>query len=382
MKISYAQNGEDILLWRIFGTERSGVYVDIGAQDPIVDSVTKVFYDQGWSGLNIEPVPVYARSLSEQRPRDITHCLAAGSEPGRLVFFDVKGTGLSTLDREAAQRYRDAGHEVEETEVEILPLDHILQKAGITAIDFLKIDTEGSELEVLKGFSLKRIRPKVVLIEVVVGGVLASLAPEIDRHMEQNGYEKAYFDGLNAYFVAQECGDLRRHFEVPVNVNDGFIPYHLHEARSAWVELEKALNHHIGIIKKQDAVNRKQQRQIEGHVRSIKKLEKTLEQTVHQLGTAQAEKAQLEAHMRHTEAQLHDVNHVQTLMLNSTSWRLTRPLRDMGVLAQKVRRRARRELSRTTGPMAAHVFGKKPETKNVPEHVAWMVSDQPSTKQD
>ena len=66
--ISYAQNFEDVLLWRALGHIEHGCYVDIGAHDPVVDSVSKVFYEHGWRGIHVEPLPVYCDALRRDRP--------------------------------------------------------------------------------------------------------------------------------------------------------------------------------------------------------------------------------------------------------------------------------------------------------------------------
>ena len=77
MFISYAQNMEDVLLWRCFKDLENGTYIDVGANDPSEDSVTKAFYDRGWSGINIEPIQRHHDDLTAQRPRDINLRVAA-----------------------------------------------------------------------------------------------------------------------------------------------------------------------------------------------------------------------------------------------------------------------------------------------------------------
>ena len=80
--ISYAQNYEDVLLARLFGGRTTGFYVDIGAMDPVLDSVTKHFYDLGWHGINVEPVKELFDDLVMQRPRDVNVCAAISDQPG------------------------------------------------------------------------------------------------------------------------------------------------------------------------------------------------------------------------------------------------------------------------------------------------------------
>jgi len=97
MKLSYAQNLEDIILWRVFSDVECGVYIDVGANSPEVDSVTKLFYNAGWRGVNIEPVPSSYEELSEHRPGDINIGKCATSEDGqKLTILKVESTGLST----------------------------------------------------------------------------------------------------------------------------------------------------------------------------------------------------------------------------------------------------------------------------------------------
>ena len=108
MLISYAQNFEDVMLWRALKHVESGFYIDVGANDPEIDSVTKAFYEQGWWGINIEPIPQWFERLQKERPRDINLQLAAGSEPGEITLFEITDTGLSTAEKAFVE-----GHQVE-----------------------------------------------------------------------------------------------------------------------------------------------------------------------------------------------------------------------------------------------------------------------------
>ena len=94
--VSYAQNYEDVMLARAFAGVERGFYVDVGAQDPRFDSVTKAFYDLGWHGINLEPVEHWHRKLVEERPRDTNLCLAAGDHAGAIEFHETDESGLST----------------------------------------------------------------------------------------------------------------------------------------------------------------------------------------------------------------------------------------------------------------------------------------------
>ena len=108
-RISYAQNGEDVRVWRAFH-DRPGIddlssltYVDIGANEPRTLSITASLYDLGWRGLLVEADPQLAEELRAQRPGDIVEQAAAGAQSGSLTFYRVPGTGLGTLDPQEAQ---------------------------------------------------------------------------------------------------------------------------------------------------------------------------------------------------------------------------------------------------------------------------------------
>ena len=86
MFISYAQNFEDIMLWRALGAQTPGTYIDIGALSPDFDSVTRAFYERGWHGLNVEPNPLFFAEIERARPRNINLQAAISDVPGRAVM--------------------------------------------------------------------------------------------------------------------------------------------------------------------------------------------------------------------------------------------------------------------------------------------------------
>ena len=94
---SHSQNLEDVMLFRALKHISAGTYIDVGAWHPQLHSVTKWFYDNGWSGVNVEPSRKFIRLLESRRPRDVNLNVALGREPGLLNFFEVGYTGLSSL---------------------------------------------------------------------------------------------------------------------------------------------------------------------------------------------------------------------------------------------------------------------------------------------
>ena len=122
MLISYAQNFEDVMLWRALGYVTNGFYVDIGAQDPLIDSVSLAFYERGWRGIHVEPTVYYAARLRQQRPEDVVIQAAVGDQAGILPLFEIPDTGLTTLDAKIATQHRDRGLAVHETTTPIVAL--------------------------------------------------------------------------------------------------------------------------------------------------------------------------------------------------------------------------------------------------------------------
>ena len=221
--ISYAQNGEDIMLHRAFKDIQRGFYIDVGAQDPVVDSVTKAFYERGWRGINIEPVAHWYKRLVADRPHDINLQVAASDSAGSLRLFEVEGTGLSTCNAEFARRHREQGLLVTDHTVACVTLDGICSEHQIDLVHFLKMDCEGAELQALRGMSFTKIRPWVVLVEATEPNSTEPTWQEWEPILTGKEYVHVYSDGLNRFYIAREHVELQRSFETPPNALDGAV---------------------------------------------------------------------------------------------------------------------------------------------------------------
>ena len=242
--ISYAQNNEDVLLWRALGDipPTEGFYVDVGASDPVEHSVTKAFYDAGWRGINLEPLPVHGAAFQAQRPRDINLAVAAGRVEGSLTLYDVPAVrGWASPEPAVAALHRAEGHAVAELTVPVRTLASLCAEHVRGAIHFLKIDVEGYEGEVLRGMDFVRWRPWVLVIEATLPNSRVANHDSWEALVTARGYRFAWFDGLNRYYVAEEHAARLRHFGVQPNVFDDYISWHLERAWDATRRSEQAL---------------------------------------------------------------------------------------------------------------------------------------------
>ena len=249
--ISYAQNCEDVLLWRALGTIVHGCYIDVGAADPDEHSVTRAFYEAGWRGVNVEPMADFATRLRLRRPGDCNLSVAAGAEIGERIFYQIwaqpdetsqqRATGLSTLDCILARQASEKGCDVRETRIEVNTLAAICRDHTQGNIHFLKVDAEGSEREVLLGADFTSFRPWIVVVEAIRPGALLPNEAEWEPILLAADYHFVWFDGLNRFYVAAEhFGALAQHFKTPINLFDDFVRHDsranaaLTEARAAF----------------------------------------------------------------------------------------------------------------------------------------------------
>lgn len=232
--ISYAQNYEDVMLYRALKSVERGFYVDAGAMDPVVDSVTKAFYERGWRGINIEPVHQWYDKLVLDRPGDTNLNVAVLDRPGVVHLFDIADTGLSTFDETLAKRHREeGGYQTRDIAVTAVTLDMVLEEHPLQEIHFLKVDVEGAEARVLEGIDLERTRPWIILVEATKPLTREQDYDVWEHLITDRDYVFAYFDGLNRFYVARERPELVPAFDAPPNVFDCFIKASEHDAQAA-----------------------------------------------------------------------------------------------------------------------------------------------------
>jgi FkbM family methyltransferase len=215
--ISFAQFQEDIRLHRALRSVERGFYIDVGANSPTFHSVTKMFYELGWNGINIDPIPARYVELVEQRTRDINLCVAATAKAGTATFFDMEGNGLSTLVPDLATRAERMGFERRSYTVETRTLASIVAEHVRGDVHFLKIDAEGSEFEVVEGIDFTTFRPWIIVLESTDPTTTIPGKIDWEPKLLDSGYTFCGNDFVNRYYAVKEHPDLIAALSIPVD---------------------------------------------------------------------------------------------------------------------------------------------------------------------
>jgi FkbM family methyltransferase len=208
--LSYAQRFEDFHLWRCFDGKATGFYIDIGAGHPVYDNVSFAFYLAGWRGITVEPNPALAALGRAVRPRDDLHEVLVGAAPGEAtLYLQREFHGLSTmLPEHARAAEKEVGRGAEALTLRVVTLAALCRQHAPPAIDFLKVDVEGVEADVLRGGDWQRFRPKVIVVEAIKPFTLAPAWDEWEPLLSSHGYACVWDDELNRYYVAAEARAL------------------------------------------------------------------------------------------------------------------------------------------------------------------------------
>lgn len=300
--ISYAQNFEDVILWRALKDIENGFYLDIGAQDPRDDSVSALFYENGWRGVHVEPSEKFATLLRAARPDEEVVQAAVGPQDGKLKFYEVGSSGLNTCNREVADRHFAEGLTVSCETVPSVRLSTLLERYADRAIHWLKIDVEGTEGDVIESWEPAKLRPWILVIESTLPNSPIQNHEKWEPKVISLGYRFAYFDGLNRFYVHKDHADRMRHFGPGPNIFDGFL---LERSLQFYHRAALALRH--------------------ADETALAKAKALIE-------TYGVEVERYRQRSSHLESQLHFV-------YQSTSWRVTTPLRGTKTITKKICRR-------------------------------------------
>jgi FkbM family methyltransferase len=306
--VSYAQFLEDIRLHRALKDVENGFYIDVGANHPLDHSVTKLFYEKGWNGINIEPSPSWFDELVKDRPRDINLKLAASSAAGEAVFHDIAGTGLSTLVDKFAERGAAAGYPGTTIRVETRRLADICDEYVRGDIHFLKVDVEGAEKSVIDGSDFAKYRPWIVLIEATEPMTTTANHFDWEPTLIANGYLFAGYDRVNRYYVSREHSELLPILQIPADQ---------YELRESQLHKEQLVQKNATLVEQLQ----NQQQTIQSQQQTIQDQQKALQ-----------DQQQISNEL---QKELNDLRGELVAVTNSTSWRVTGPLRAFGTIFKR-----------------------------------------------
>lgn len=206
---SYSQCGEDLIVNYIFNTLKVAqpTYLDIGAHHPYFLSNTYLFYRQGCSGVSIEPDPSLYRKIKRARGRDVNLNAGMASERGNLKLFVFSSRTLNTFSENEAKKYEREGHEVIASyEIEVVTFDDVMNKYFDEVPDFVSLDVEGMDIEILQSIDFSKYQPTVFCIETITysrGGEGEKLTV-IDDIMAGHGYLKYADTYINTIYVRKD----------------------------------------------------------------------------------------------------------------------------------------------------------------------------------
>jgi FkbM family methyltransferase len=196
---------EDYHLSLAFAGQERGFYIDVGAGHPVADNVSFWFYERGWRGIAVEPQPELASLYRHIRPRDACVQRLIGRVAGESDFYRFgRFHGLSTTLPAFARGGAQLGEPYEVVRLPTSTLAQTCEEHGVGEIDFLKIDVEGAEADVLAGNDWRRFRPKIVVAEAIMLEDGSPTWESWEPHLLDQGYTFALFDTLNRFYVAKE----------------------------------------------------------------------------------------------------------------------------------------------------------------------------------
>ena len=201
---SYSQEGEDLILKRFYEDQKKGFYVDIGAHHPTRFSNTKLLYQKGWNGINVDAMPGSMKLFNNSRKRDINIELGISEKPGFLNYYIFNESALNGFSEELSN-YRDNQNDIykikEIIKINIITLEMLFDKylPPNQIIDLLSIDVEGLDLEVLKSNNWIKYKPNLILVEILSSDLVDTLKTQISIYLMGLGY-MVYFKTVNTVF--------------------------------------------------------------------------------------------------------------------------------------------------------------------------------------
>lgn len=211
---SFSQTGEDVIilsLVKALGLKNFS-WIDIGAHHPMYFSNTALFYRKGYRGINVEADPKLINEFYRKRPKDVNLNVLVNDKPGTIPFYIMDVPTLNTLSEEKAHEMELMGHKIiEKKELKAMTISEIIDKYNNGVFpDFLTLDVEGCDLEILKTIDWTKTTPKIICVESVPYSIDTQDNFEYMRNNEMTkfildkGYYIAAYTSINTIFMKKE----------------------------------------------------------------------------------------------------------------------------------------------------------------------------------
>jgi hypothetical protein len=302
--ISYAQNCEDVLLERLFAEVAVGYYLDVGATDSRLPSVTKHFSRRGWRGVNVTFLPEAFYRLQQDRPRDVNLLAGVGAATGTLTVIEpaVEESRDDPLRCEHSpirpphHRSRGRGGPGERS-IPVFTLWDLVQQYVREPVTFLVLSAPGREGEILSAAEVARWRPRAVVVEGPEQA-MPDASAEWEAHLVAAGYRRGSGDGINQFWLREEDLFLIDRLREPVTSRDGVVRYSLvrtallaasrgaalREREAAVAAKERVIRELTTALEERDETLANQDRLLREQAAALQRLDDSLHRQQHELG--------------------------------------------------------------------------------------------------
>ena len=196
----FAEFAEDVMVNRIFKNYNEGIYIDVGAYHPYKSSLTYKLFKRGWRGMNIDLSKTSIDLFNIARPKDLNICCAISNKTEKKIYFENSPINQqNSLIRQ--------NNKQKEIEIEAYRLDELLLSKNLQNPDYLNIDTEGNEMDVLEGIDFKKISPKLITIEENDFLKISKTDNKKVKYLNERNYILINIIGVTMFFYKKELLD-------------------------------------------------------------------------------------------------------------------------------------------------------------------------------
>lgn len=193
----YAEFAEDVMVNRILKKIKKGFYVDIGAYHPYKGSLTYNLYNRKWNGINLDISKSSIDLFNIARPSDININCAVSEFNGETFYYEN-----SPINQQNSLIPQDENQK--KIKIQSYKLSEILKMQNINSVDYINIDTEGNELEVLMGIDFSKINPTLFTIEDNSFDLNNEIKKKKIIYLKEKNYELINIIGVTMFFVKKD----------------------------------------------------------------------------------------------------------------------------------------------------------------------------------